>query len=233
MLYRSCCTLVFICLLTFSASAQKLLAVLNLVTDGSVPQKNLTIISDTISAAVARDSTYVQFDRAMLPDLLKQLMLDESSISCSDPQCLTIVGGLIGAEMMIGGMIKYANHATTIELNLVDVAERKAINSVSLSSGAKKSTLLGSEIPALVQSLLSAPNSSPQAVVPPAQQNPSILKNPLLYVGTFLATGAAAGAYYYKYHYRADDGGDPDPVDPPIVNDSPGLSMDDVPVRKR
>lgn len=213
--------------LTLSVSAQQnLLAVLDLASDGSIPGKNLSLISDKISEVVAADGTYMLFTRNTLPELLKQFSIYESAAACSDQQCLVVTGSLIGANTMIGGSIKYEKNLTEITLNMVDVAGKQTINSVTMSTGSKKADFLKIEIPALVQSLLNPGKVSPQ---PKLAAKKNFFTNPFLYAGTLLVGGAAAGAYYFKF-YRHDDEGDGEPE---IEEKDLPLSMDDIPVRTR
>jgi hypothetical protein len=117
-----------ILLLAALAKGQNLLAVLDLERDSSVSQKEVTAVCDRISAVISNDSSYMQFERSQLPELLKQLYIEESATGCSDPQCLTVIGSLIGANFIVGGSIRKKGSETAIELNLVDVAKKQAIN---------------------------------------------------------------------------------------------------------
>jgi len=205
-------------LLCFQVNGQNLLAVLDVVSDGTVPAKNCTILSDTISAVLARDTTYMQFDRAMLPDLLGQLSVKDASTACSDPQCLALIGNMFGANYVIGGFVRYKDNLTEIELNLVDVGDKRALNTVSMKTGSRKKIIFSSEIPALVKDLL-----NPHATPPPTKliaEKKSVLTNPLLYVGTLLAGGLGAGAYYYKYYYQPSHTPTPDKPDPVVPEPS-------------
>ena len=215
---------------TAFAAGQNLLAVLDFECDGSVPQKGITAVSDRISQTIAEDSTYVQFQRSQIPELLKQLSIDESASSCSDKQCLTVVGSLIGANYMVGGSIRYKNHETSIEISLIDVAEKKVINSVSFSSGSKKKALFDTEIPALAKSLMNPAMQNPP--VAGKKRKKSFLANPFLYIGTGVAGIAAGGACYYAFVYKrsAADGGGGGVNDP---DDPSDLSLDDAPARTR
>ena len=214
----------------YAASAQDLIAVLDVVSDGTVPANYCTIISDTISAIVARDTTYMQFDRAMIPDLLGQLTVKEAATACSDPQCLVLIGNLIGANLVIGGFIRYNNNLTEIELNLVSIEERRALNTVSISTGSKKSVILTSEIPALVSSLL-----NPDVPLPPTKlvaEKKNFFTTPWPYAATLFAGAAGAGAYYYQYIYKPNRDGKPDnPDKPDIATETPSL-YGDFPVRE-
>lgn len=204
------------------ALSENLLAVLDLENNGTISPKNIGTISDKISASIKNDTNYLQFDRRQIPELLKQLSIDQSATACSDPQCLTVIGSLIGANTMIGGTIRYAAKTTTIELNLVDVAAKKALNTVHLNSKSNKRDILEIEIPELVKNLFSAePQKQPKQEI---VRKKTLLANPLLYVGTLVVGGAAAGAYYYKYYYNPAATRSPD---------NPELPMGDAPERSR
>lgn len=204
------------------ACGQNLLAVLDLQCDGSIPEKNVTAVSDRISEIIAKDTTYMQFERSMLPELLQQLSIYESAAECSNVQCLLVIGSLIGANYITGGSIRYDNRKTDIELHLVDVAGKKAVNSVSLQSKLPLQECVKTEIPALVTSLLHGTPGQGSAVA----EKKSIFKSPFLYIGTALVGGAAAGAYYYKFHYNETS-------DNPGESISSEVPLDDAPQRTR
>jgi hypothetical protein len=207
------------------AGCQNYCAVLDMVSNGTIPERNCILISDKISEIIVTKSNYLLFDRSTLPDLLKQFKVDETAANCTEFKCLTRIGSLIGANTIIGGSILYKNHLIEIRLYLVDVDEKQLLNTVSLSTTSKKTVFLNSEIPALMKNLLNpALRSSPKPPRPVAEKK-SILSNPFLYVGTFFISGAAAGAYYYKNYYKKDDNS--------TEEEDPPLSMDDVPIRSR
>jgi hypothetical protein len=205
-------------LLTSLVRGQNLLAVLDLENDGSVTQGEVTAICDRISGVIAKDSTYMQFERSQLPELLKQLYIEESATACSDPQCLTVIGSLIGANFVVGGSIRKNGRETVIELNLVDVAKKKAMNTVGISL--KTSALLDSEVPSLVKKLMDLDLHGTQKVA--SAEKKGFFANPLLYIGTGLAGAVAGGAYYYVYYYKNDN-----------TNGTNDISLDDAPARER
>ncbi len=202
-------------------SGENLLAVMDLECDGSVSQQEIITISNKISASLVTEPAYIQFDRTLLPELLKQLSIDQSATVCSDAQCLIIIGSLIGANTMIGGSIRKKNKETEIKLKLVDVIGKKAINSVTLSSRSSQNKLLEKEVPALTESLMSDDGEN---LVQNTDSKKSFFRNPLTYIGPVLLAGAAAGAYYYKYNYKNDHESDPG---------ASGISLDDTPERTR
>lgn len=157
----------------------------------------------------------------MIPELLKQLSISKSSAECSNVQCLLVIGSLIGANYITGGSIRYNKRKTDIELHLVDINSKKAVNSVSLQSKLPLRECAETELPALVNSLLRGTSAKETTV---AGKKP-IVKNPFLYIGTALAGGAAVGAWYYKRHYRSADG--------KASSGPQEISLDDAPVRKR
>lgn len=220
----SVCLLTLLLVLSGASIAlgENLLAVLDLENDGTVSAKSIGIISDKISASIKNDTNYLQFDRSSIPELLQQLSIDQSATACSDVQCLTVIGSLIGANTMIGGTFRFAAKTTTIELNLVDVAAKKALNTVYLTSKSNKRDILEIEIPKLVKDLFSAePQKQPKQEI---VRKKTLLTNPLLYVGTLFVGGAAAGAYYYKNYYN--------PAASPSPDNSE-LPMGDAPERSR
>jgi hypothetical protein len=217
---------VCICCLFFSvpeSAEPKLLAVLDLASNGSIPQKNLKMLSDKISEIVNSDSTFVQFNREMLPELFNQLALDQSTLVCSDLQCLVLVGNLIGANVVLGGNATSIGKQITIELNLIDVTEKKSINTVSMTSTANKAEFTSKELPRLVKNLLDPDKPSQKVVI----KKKRVITNPFLYAGTVLAGGAAASAYYFLV-YKKDDEKQPTPGP-----DNTPLSIDDIPMPGR
>lgn len=211
------------CVLFVSGSfGQNFIAVLDLVSDGSVSPKVVREISDRISESIAsEDSSYMPFEREYIPELLKQFAVDQSATACSDPQCLTLMGSMIGANTIVGGSVSRSKGETFIELNLVDVARKTSLNSVSFSSRAKKSVLLQSEIPALASSLLS-PDS--RMAKRKSGKKRGFFRNPVTYIGTALVGGAAFGAYYYMSNYGGPDGEE---------EHTGEISISDAPVRSR
>lgn len=187
--------LIFFSQNNINAEENSLLAVIDVASNGTISKKNCKRISDTISAVVSRNSTFIQFDRTMLPELLNQLSVQESVTSCSDPQCLLLIGNLIGAEAVIGGFIRYRDKLTQIELNLISVSKKRALNTVTMSTGSGKRTFLKRELPILVRNLL-----NPDAPPPPSKliaEKRNILTRPIFYISTVLIGGAATGTYLY------------------------------------
>jgi TolB-like protein len=213
-------TVCVVLLLAVWAGGQNLLAVLDLENNGSVTQAEVTALCNRISEVIARDSVYMQFERSQLPELLKQLYIEESATACSDPQCLTVIGSLIGANFVVGGSIRKNGREITIELNLVDVANKKAINTVDSRTKAKADILLKTEIPALVKTLMNPGKRGPKKIAS-AEKN-GFFANPLVYIGTGLAGAAAGGVYYYFNYYKQ-----------PEANGNSNISLDDAPVRTR
>ncbi len=206
------------------SQGQNLLAVLDLQGDGTIPQEDIRKASDRISEALREDSAYFQFDRSHLPDLLSQLSIEQSATGCSDPQCLTVIGSLIGANSVIGGMIRKEGRRTEVSLNLVDVATRKAVNSVDLSSRAPMSEVIATEIPALTKVLMSGPVSTAAG----KKSHKNFFSNPVTYISAAaLIGGAATGGYYFYKHYYRD--GDSDGTGIRTAE----ISIDDAPVRTR
>lgn len=220
----------------FPLSAQNYLAVMDLVSDGSVNKSALVALSDKISQSIP-DNSYSQFDRSIMPEILKQFSLDDSSFACYEPQCLIVIGNLIGANTLIGGFISRNNNETSLTLNLIDVASRSTLNSVTISSNSPRSQFLQTEIPGIVNKLLNKSQNLPPPVS--AMNNP--VSSPSSKAGTerseknlksgktrnakpavFSSIGGAVGlgivglVLYFK---NSDDG-----------KESP-ISMDDVPVR--
>jgi hypothetical protein len=220
-------TIALFCLILFSqpATGQNYCAVLDLASDGTIPERNCSLISDKISEVIATRSNYMAFDRGILPELLQQFSLDKDAVDCCKPQCLAHIGSLIGANAMIGGTIIHKNNLIEIKLFFVDVATGRTLNTVSLNTSSKKNVFLNSEVPALMKNLLNPPVVATPATKKQSVKNKSFFTNPVLYVGTLFVGGAAAGAYYYKYYYKNDGNNSP--------GDDQPLSMDDVPVRSR
>jgi|GEM_PF-2300260 len=213
--------ILFCALIVSGSFGQNFIAVLDLVSDGSVSPKVVREISDRISESIAsEDPSYMPFEREYIPELLKQFAVDQSATACSDPQCLTLMGSMIGATTVVGGSISRSKGETFIELNLVDVAQKRALNSVSFSSKAKKSVLLQSEIPALASSLLS-PDSRVAKRKPGKKRG--FFRNPVTYIGTALVGGAAFGAYYYMSNNGGPDG----------KESTEEIPISDAPVRSR
>lgn len=205
---------------------QQLLAVFDLTSDSSISAKNLKAISDNISVLVERDSSYSQFSREMLPELFNQLAIDHSALICSDPQCLILLGNLIGANAAIGGFIKRSRERTMIELSLVNVSKKQIINTVSLTTAASIVEFKEEELPELVKSLLgSRTNTSP--LRSKSLKKKSAFTNPMLYVGTVVVGGAAAAAYYFLVYTKDDNH---QSVGQPS---SEPLSLDDIPIPAR
>ncbi len=206
------------------AGAQGPIAVMDLQCGENISPSAGRAISNRIGESL--DSTLQQFDRAILHDMLEQLSIDQSATSCSDAQCLTIVGSLIGASRVIGGSVSRDGRKTFITLNLVDVAGKKAINSVSMNSRSDKNELLAFEIPALVKTLM-APRS------PISRRNGlkgrSFFANPVTYIAAGLAGTVAAGTFLFKLGNPPDrdDPSGPGPVVPGVI------PIDDAPSRTR
>lgn len=205
---------------------QQLLAVFDLTSDSSISSKNLKAISDKISVLIEHDSAYSQFSRDMLPELFNQLAIDHSALICSDPQCLILLGNLIGANAAIGGFIKRSRERTIIELSLVNVSKKQIINTVSLTTAASITEFKEKELPELVKSLLgSRTNSSP--LQSKSLKKKSAFSNPMLYIGTLVTGGAAAAAYYFLVHKKDDDH---QTIGQPATEP---LSLDDIPIPAR
>jgi hypothetical protein len=213
-------------LLVSLSAGQNLLAVFDLQSDSSVSARTVSEISDRISAVIAEDSTYFQFERAQIPELLKQLLIDESASACSDVQCLTVIGSLIGANFMVGGSIRHKGRETSIELNLVDVAAKKIKNTVNLQCRSSKNALLETEIPALTKALMSSPSNKIARPGSGNKEKKSVLKNPLVYIGTGVAGLAAGGVYYYFNYYKKGDAA-------PESSANGEISLGDAPARTR
>lgn len=204
-----CIVTVFIFLQSSSAASKpRLLAVVDIASNGTISKKICRRISDTVSAVISRDSSCVQFDRSMLPELMKQLSVEESMTSCSDPQCLLLIGNLIGADFVIGGFVRYKDRLTQIELNLISVSKKRALNTVTMSTGSGKRAFFRRELPLLVGNLL-----NPDAPPPPSKlvaDKRNIFTRPIFYISTLLVGGAASGAYLYmngdldQYLYKTD-----------------------------
>jgi hypothetical protein len=111
----------------------------------------------------------------------------------------------------------------TIELNLIDVAEKKKISTVSITSTANKTDFLNKELPQLVKKLLDPDQPSQTVVI----KKKRVITNPFLYAGTILAGGAAASAYYFLV-YKKDDTQQTTPGP-----DNTPLSIDDIPMPGR
>lgn len=221
---------------------QNLLAVMDLQNTGNVSQQLIGDVCDKIGASLAADTNYMLFDRTMIPELLKQLNIGQSAASCSEIQCLSLIGSMIGANTVIGGTIAQTGKTTEITLNCVDVAGKKLKNTVSLSAKTSVELLIDKEIPALAKSLMQT--TAPQSVAVENDEEKNMLHNPLMrnplsYVGVVLLGGAAAGAYYYKYHNNSVEGADgpdvvdvpKDPVQPP--EESTEIPNGDAPQRSR
>jgi hypothetical protein len=207
-------------LLTALVRGQNLLAELDLENDGSVTQSEVSAICDRISKVISKDSTYMQFERAQLPELLKQLYIEESATACSDPQCLTVIGSLIGANFVVGGSIRKNGKETVIELNLVDVANKKAVNTAGLQTKAQMNVLIESEIPALVKDLLAAEKNNSQKAASNGKK--TFFANPLVYIKTGLVSAIAGGAYYYLFCIKSNS-----------TDKNNDIPLDDAPVRRR
>ncbi len=214
--------LIAITLLTVQGRGQSLLAVLDLASDGSVPKKEITAISDKISGVIADDSTYIQFERSQLPELLKQLYIEESAAACSDIQCLIIIGNLIGANFIVGGSIRRTGKETEMSLNLVNVEKKQAMQNVAFKTTLKPYDILEMVIPAKVEALMTPGVKHKSKIAASAKGKKGFFTNPLLYIGTGLAGIAAGGAYYYFHYYKQ-----------PEVDVTNEISLDDAPVRRR
>ena len=224
-------------LLSVPADAQKLLAVLNLENDGTLPEKYNIMVADKISELIAGDSGFVQFERSMLPELLQQLSVEQSAATCSNEQCLSLIGSLIGANRIIGGTIGQTKKSVEITLNFIDVDNRKLVNFVNISSGSAMEVIISRELEPLTRQLL-YPDGTPS--VAKKKENKGmrrILRSPVTYItlGTlFLAGAAGGGAYYYKNYYKNDSADKPVPDDDPIVEEPPKeIPVDDIPHRTR
>lgn len=162
-----------------SSTGQSYLAVMDLVSDGSVSKSSLITISDKISQSV-NESKYSQFDRTVLPELLKQFNMDDSTIACYDPQCLILIGNLIGANAVIGGILSRNNDFVNIKLNLVDASNKITLNTVSIKSASPKTEFLETEIPELVNRLFSGPQNVQSTVTDNSKTEiPSFNSKPL------------------------------------------------------
>jgi len=137
---------------------QNFLAVMDLVSDGTISQNSIIDLSDKIGQSV-NDSSYSQFDRSTLPELLKQLDMNDTLIASYDPNCLIIVGSLIGANTVLGGLVTRNKDSVNIKLYLVAVEKKQTLSEASLSSVSPKMVLLEKEIPELVKPEFSIRNA--------------------------------------------------------------------------
>jgi hypothetical protein len=215
------------CILLSAAETegQRLLAVFDLTSDGSLSSTELKTISDTISILANDQKAYTQFSREMMPELFNQIAIDHTALACSDMQCLLLLGNLIGAEVVIGGFITTTGKKTAIELQLIDVTEKRTLQTVSMTSTANRLDFTKTELPNLVKQLFRSPkDTSPVTTKHPGRK--SIFASPLLYTGTALVSGGVAAAYYflvYKKEGETPQGGD----------DKKPLPLDDIPIPTR
>lgn len=222
--------LIFILTLKSSIFAQKqLCAVMDLTSDRSVSKKSCSLISNYINKALLSDGRYTLFDRKVLPELLKQLLIYETSRDCSDQQCLEVTGSLIGTDFIIGGTARYRNRTIEITLNMVDVNQNQTVHSITMSSGSGRTTFLNKDIPELVNSLLnfetlSRPNVGQRAKTKIGNRRTGILEKPGLYAGSILAGGVALGVYYVIQNNKKELS---------ETYENLPLSLDDVPQRTR
>lgn len=171
-------------MLAFSASAQELIAVLDLKSDGSVSQKNIRAISDQISAEIAWDARLTVFDRQNLPVLLDQLKI---TASCADAKCLSDVGNQIGANQIVGGSLRLTHGELCIELRRVDVQSQKTMRTVKQKMAVTKEEFMARKLPDFVRDLMSS--SEPIAL---KTKKKGFFSHPGVWVGA--ASVAAAGA---------------------------------------
>jgi len=170
----------------FSASAQELIAVMDLKSDGSVSQKNIQTISDKISAEISRDARYTVFDRKYLPVLLEQLKFKQS-VSCAEVKRLSDIGVGIGANQIVGGSIQMKQEELSVELNRVNVQTKKIIRSVTQKMMVSREDFIKKRLPDFVLDLMTS-----SAPIASETKKKGFFSKPAIWIGA--ATVAAAGA---------------------------------------
>lgn len=201
--------------------------VLDLISDGSVSKSSCSLLSHTINKILIIDGRYNLFDRKVLSDLLKQFDLYKLSHECYDQECLATIGNLIGAQIIIGGKAVYKNKSISIILNMIDVKQKKKIQTVTINTRESKKRVIKEEIPIIVEMLLESETSYQLSKFNQKKKSKNIkrrklpYKNLLFYTGAIFVGGASGILCYYFINKKEKK-----------IDDKP-LSMDDVPQRTR
>ena len=206
--------IVFTLVARLHAANPELIAVLDLKTAGEVIQTDVDDICRAISDNLSYDMRYVTFNRDDLPDLLQNLGIDTKK-TCAKAACLAKTGKTIGASTVIGGRVERRGKELTLELLRVDVENAQTKKTVSHTSTAGKYEFIHSEIPRIVDDLMSPEKPSTVALSQPKKK-----RHPLVWIGVsgLAAAGTAAGIVLFGLEGPAND-----------TSPDENLSLDDAP----
>ncbi|MBD3419294.1 MAG: hypothetical protein GF398_04165 [Chitinivibrionales bacterium] len=200
------------------SNAQKLLAVLDLDADGKISKDICNEIADKISEQAKTDTRFTVYDRSMYPYLFSSLDIDNID-TCSQPKCLTEIGNLIGANIVVGGTIEQARRQFHVYLMMVDAATGMITGNADFTIDPTKTGTR--DLTIAVNALLNAYGTrTPEKFKVRTKKEKGFFRKPLVWVniGVIGAAGAAAAVYFALEGSGEQDG---------------KLSMDDAPLRVR
>jgi hypothetical protein len=157
----------------FAQNAQKLIAVFDLRSDGTISLPAIQRICDKLSTEIATDRGYLVFERKYLPFVLEPLQKGQTA-PCTTAQCLSGLGKQIGATHIIAGSIMQKNGKITIKLECIDVEKALNVNSISKTIAITKEDFISKQVPALAQDIMNDEPTIKSAALASEKNEPTV-----------------------------------------------------------
>jgi TolB-like protein len=138
------------------------------------------ILSEEIRAFVGRSRRYTLVTpeemAAVDAELARQL-----SMGCDDSQCISQIGGALGAKLIVTGDLGWVGKRVSLNLKLVDIATMKAVNVAGRR--AAKLTDVQDQLASIVSELLGEPSTTQSQLRTRKKEPMTIGKRYLIQIG--------------------------------------------------
>lgn len=185
-----------------TANAQVIIAVVDLESKTGVSGEIIRTICDGVSREIAKDTSYVVFDREYLPTLISQVNKKIAG-PCARARCMSDLGKAIGANQIVGGFADLTNGVMDLEFKRVDVKTGKVISTIRRRIAGPSEDKINQRLPQIARDLLTTTDE-----IIADKENKRGVKKPLIWIGasSIVAAGVVAAIYLLPLGDSGDDG---------------------------